>query len=37
MYLACSTLGGDLFDAFAIGLDHAGLYVADVAGHGVRP
>lgn len=36
MYLACSTLGGDLFDAFAIGSDHVGLYVADVAGHGVR-
>ena len=34
-YLICTTLGGDLFDAFKIGNQHVGMYMADVAGHGV--
>lgn len=34
-YLICSTLGGDLFDAFPLGDRHVGLYMADVSGHGV--
>jgi serine phosphatase RsbU (regulator of sigma subunit) len=34
-YLICTTLGGDLFDAFSIDDRHVGLYMADVAGHGV--
>ncbi|MBU0677204.1 MAG: fused response regulator/phosphatase [Verrucomicrobia bacterium] len=34
-YHICSTLGGDLFDVFSIGSRHVGLYLADVAGHGV--
>lgn len=34
-YQICSTLGGDLFDAFAIGERYVGVYIADVAGHGV--
>ena len=35
-YEICTTLGGDLFDAFPIDEDRVGLYVADVAGHGVN-
>ena len=34
-YLICTTLGGDLFDAFAIDDRYVGIYMADVAGHGV--
>lgn len=34
-YLTCAILGGDLFDAFDIDEDHVGLFMADVAGHGV--
>ncbi len=34
-YLICTTLGGDLFDTFSIDEQHVGLYMADVAGHGV--
>lgn len=34
-YLVCSTLGGDLFDVFSIDERTVGLYMADVAGHGV--
>ncbi len=34
-YLICTTLGGDLFDAFAIDDQFVGVYMADVAGHGV--
>lgn len=34
-YLICTTLGGDLFDAFAIDDRYVGVYMADVAGHGV--
>ncbi len=34
-YLSCEMLGGDLFDVFAIDDDHVGMYMADVAGHGV--
>lgn len=35
-YEICTTLGGDLFDAFPIDENRVGLYVADVAGHGVN-
>lgn len=34
-YLTCEILGGDLYDAFEIDEDHVGIYIADVAGHGV--
>ncbi|HMO50166.1 MAG TPA: PP2C family protein-serine/threonine phosphatase [Kiritimatiellia bacterium] len=34
-YLTCDILGGDLYDVFEIDSDHVGLYIADVAGHGV--
>ncbi len=34
-YLTCEVLGGDLYDVFEIDQDHVGLYMADVAGHGV--
>jgi len=34
-YLTCDILGGDLYDAFEIDQDHVGIYMADVAGHGV--
>ena len=34
-YLTCEILGGDLYDAFEIDQDHVGIYMADVAGHGV--
>jgi serine phosphatase RsbU (regulator of sigma subunit) len=34
-YLTCDMLGGDLFDVFPIDDDRVGLYIADVAGHGV--
>ncbi|HMP89353.1 MAG TPA: PP2C family protein-serine/threonine phosphatase [Kiritimatiellia bacterium] len=34
-YLTCEILGGDLYDAFEIDDDHVGIYMADVAGHGV--
>lgn len=34
-YLTCEMLGGDLFDVFTLDDDHVGMYMADVAGHGV--
>lgn len=34
-YLTCEMLGGDLFDVFTIDEDYVGMYIADVAGHGV--
>ena len=34
-YQPCTFLGGDLFDVFVIDDDHLGMYIADVAGHGV--
>lgn len=34
-YLTCAILGGDLFDVFDVDEDHVGLFMADVAGHGV--
>lgn len=34
-YLTCEILGGDLYDVFEIDHDHVGIYMADVAGHGV--
>lgn len=34
-YLSCDILGGDLFDVFSVGQEHVGMYIADVAGHGV--
>lgn len=35
MYQSCEIIGGDLFDVFELDDQHVGLYVADVAGHGV--
>ena len=35
IYNSCEELGGDFLDAFMIDDDHLGLYVADVAGHGI--
>lgn len=34
-YLTSEILGGDLFDVFAVDHERVGLYMADVAGHGV--
>lgn len=34
-YVTCAMLGGDLFDVFGIDDTRIGLYMADVAGHGV--
>lgn len=34
-YEACENLSGDMFDIFEIDDEHIGLYIADVAGHGV--
>jgi len=35
IYTPCETLGGDFLDIFMIDDDHFGLYIADVAGHGI--
>lgn len=35
MYVTCAMLGGDLFDVFSLDDHRIGLYMADVAGHGV--
>jgi serine phosphatase RsbU (regulator of sigma subunit) len=35
LYRACSSIGGDLFDAFPVGERLVGFYIADVSGHGV--
>ena len=35
VYMTCEIIGGDLFDVFEIDDRHVGVYVADVAGHGV--
>lgn len=34
-YLGCEMVGGDLYDVFELDDDHVGMYMADVAGHGV--
>ena len=34
-YIPCKTLGGDFFDIFKIDERHIGVYIADVAGHGL--
>ncbi len=34
-YLTCAILGGDLYDVFDVDDDKVGLFMADVAGHGV--
>lgn len=35
MYKPSDELGGDFFDMFAIDKNHLGIYIADVAGHGI--
>jgi serine phosphatase RsbU (regulator of sigma subunit)/anti-anti-sigma regulatory factor len=35
-YRACDRLGGDFFDVIPLGKDRMAVYLADVAGHGVR-
>jgi len=35
IYNPCEELGGDFLDIFMIDEDHMGLYIADVAGHGI--
>ncbi|MCX7709776.1 MAG: SpoIIE family protein phosphatase [Clostridia bacterium] len=35
LYKPCETLGGDFLDIFMVDRDHAGIYIADVSGHGV--
>jgi serine phosphatase RsbU (regulator of sigma subunit)/anti-anti-sigma regulatory factor len=35
-YQPCQQLGGDFFDLFPLGNDKIAVYIADVAGHGVR-
>ncbi len=35
IYKPCETLGGDFLDIFQIDDSHAGIYIADVSGHGV--
>lgn len=34
-YIPCEMLGGDVYDVIQINDEHIGLYMADVAGHGV--
>jgi serine phosphatase RsbU (regulator of sigma subunit) len=34
-YIGCEMIGGDLYDVFDLDDDHIGMYMADVAGHGV--
>ncbi len=34
-YLGCEMVGGDLYDVFDRDGDHVGMFMADVAGHGV--
>lgn len=34
-YIPCEMLGGDMFDVFEIDQNNVGIYMADVAGHGV--
>lgn len=34
-YIPCEMLGGDMFDVLEIDNDNVGIYMADVAGHGV--
>ncbi|NMB95675.1 MAG: SpoIIE family protein phosphatase, partial [Clostridiaceae bacterium] len=35
IYSPCKELGGDFLDIFMIDEEHMGLYIADVAGHGI--